>query len=819
MDLPTCPSCGQSVLDEDSVDCPFCGSPMKGGGAGKPRKPVAAPAAKKVEAKPAATGPKGIPGKQAAGGDDDPFAVDTSIQQKAIPVSARPAPGKTLIVKCPMCDEEGYISPKSAGQLVRCANAKCKVPVFTAPVPVEAPVVVVAPKKPRLSPNAILFSVVGVVVLGALGTFFVLFNGGSGDQKAVALTEDQKRMIAEAKATREANEKKAAETVQAAAETKAVEAADPAKLAAAELATLTAQWPEQMLIAVRTTAPNRMAAGRRRAALAFVAQGNLAEARNQLDQLGKIAGAPEYEAILPLVALAWKLSEADDEAGAKELITKAAGLAPTLPAVGRFPLDCRLALAAALAANGRPEDAAAMIDEPKQTSGAEQFSATLAVSAVRGPDTLDAVDWPGRTAVKDERPRRWLNPRAAGVVLALAARGKLDEAAAFARAVTSPEARSSACLALSIVAGTIDLPRDRRIALQAKLLEAAESSRGLKARLLVHQGAWDLDAAADLRAQASRLLSPDTAKPEVPSIEGTKALLEFKLPENRPETLTRAIALAELAVSVPSGSPEAAKSEELLAAALAQARSVSPGLALLQSLKETVDASTTAELRATLKAELNLKSNDAADRKVVEYRQQVEKLLRAARERFDATLEILMIAAAGGQGEFVKTELARGTQAEALAEQEPYAQSFLPFLLEPGLVEAVPSAYSAESGRALPAGLRFTLLEQAGGNAAPADLVAALTSADNKDRTFDELGARLIARLAKTGRYPELLEFLGASNDVGFQEDAVWLAGASVGPQGALALWKTLEPRLVKEPALRAAALAGLLQGISRPAR
>jgi hypothetical protein len=791
---------------------------MKGGGSGTPRKPVATPAAKKAESKPA-SGPKGIPGKQAPAGDDDPFAVDTSIQQKAIPVSARPAPGKTLVVTCPMCDETGYINPKSAGQLVRCANAKCKVPVFTAPPPVEAPVEVVKTKKSRLSPNAILFTVVGVAVLGALATFFVLFNGGSGDQKAPPLTEDQKRLIAEAKAVREANEKKAAEVAQAATETKPVESADPATLAAAELAAQTAQWPEQMLNAVRTTAPNRMAAGRRRAALAFVAQGNLDEARNQLDQLGKIAGAPEYEAILPLVAMAWKLSEAGDQAGAEQLITKAAALAPTLPTVGRFPLDCRLALAAALAATGRAPEAATMIEEPRQTSAVEHFSATLAVSAVRGPVALYSVDWPGRTAVYDERPRRWLNPRAAGVVLALAARGKLDEAAAFARAVTSPDARSTACLALSLAAGTLDLPRDRRIALQAKLLEAAESSRGLKARLLVHQARWDREAASDLFGQANRLLASETTPPSEPSLEGSKALLELKLPDNRPETLTRAIALAELAVSAPSGSPEATGAQTLLAAALVKARSVAPGLALMQSLKEGVDSSTTAELRAMLKSELNLKSNDAADRKVVEYRQQVEKLLRAARERFDATLEILLIAAAGGQGEFVRTELARGVEAEALAEQEPYSQSFLPFLLEPSVVAAVPSIYSAEGGRALPAGLRFALLEQAGATVAPADLLAALTSADNKNRMFDELGARLIARLAQAGRAAELLEFLGASNDVGFQEDAVWLAGAAAGPEGALALWKTLEPRISKEPALRAAALAGLLHGISRPAK
>ncbi|MFN7805400.1 MAG: hypothetical protein ACK5TO_15375, partial [Planctomycetaceae bacterium] len=33
MELAICPTCKQSVLDDDAVECPFCGSPMKPGAA------------------------------------------------------------------------------------------------------------------------------------------------------------------------------------------------------------------------------------------------------------------------------------------------------------------------------------------------------------------------------------------------------------------------------------------------------------------------------------------------------------------------------------------------------------------------------------------------------------------------------------------------------------------------------------------------------------------------------------------------------------------------------------------------------------------
>src|SRR5262245_2016313 len=122
MDLPTCPACKQSVLDDDAVDCPFCGAPMKGG-PGKPRTatapkpgPSKAATTKTTPGTSTATSVSAVktalasdkPGKPAAkeapdqpppAEDDDPFAVDQSVAASALPVSRQPVAGKTLEVK------------------------------------------------------------------------------------------------------------------------------------------------------------------------------------------------------------------------------------------------------------------------------------------------------------------------------------------------------------------------------------------------------------------------------------------------------------------------------------------------------------------------------------------------------------------------------------------------------------------------------------------------------------------------------------------------------------------------------------------------
>src|SRR5437773_2218866 len=111
MDLPTCPACKQSVLDDDATECPFCGAPMKGGSPAARAKTPSAAATKSSPAKPAPA--KAAPGPSAAvkmspaasretkaddrsadATEDDPFGIDKTATANAIPVSRQQGPGK-----------------------------------------------------------------------------------------------------------------------------------------------------------------------------------------------------------------------------------------------------------------------------------------------------------------------------------------------------------------------------------------------------------------------------------------------------------------------------------------------------------------------------------------------------------------------------------------------------------------------------------------------------------------------------------------------------------------------------------------------------
>ena len=178
MSLPTCPSCGQSVLEDNPVDCPFCGAAMDGSrGAKNTPRPKAGPVinrpgARKIPEKPAAPtapvvdsvtpapeAPK--PAARPAGGprgskpvvdEDDPFGVGmASAAAQAIQATAKPEKGRLLKVVCPMCEQVGFVPKNAVGKSVKCANEKCMVPIFTAHDPSEQ----VTDRKPvRMSDEA-----------------------------------------------------------------------------------------------------------------------------------------------------------------------------------------------------------------------------------------------------------------------------------------------------------------------------------------------------------------------------------------------------------------------------------------------------------------------------------------------------------------------------------------------------------------------------------------------------------------------------------------------------------------------------------------
>ena len=146
MDLPSCPACNQSVLDDDAIHCPFCGASMSGDGSTVPVQQHQAPTTTSAQTDPGhdeaatdaspqpispTTQPKAAP--TASSDDSDPFAVDPATSKPAVPAAPKPTRKRTWRVHCPMCDTPGFLPRQAAGHDVKCANPECLVPIFTAP--------------------------------------------------------------------------------------------------------------------------------------------------------------------------------------------------------------------------------------------------------------------------------------------------------------------------------------------------------------------------------------------------------------------------------------------------------------------------------------------------------------------------------------------------------------------------------------------------------------------------------------------------------------------------------------------------------------
>jgi hypothetical protein len=208
MELPSCPSCHQSVLDDDAELCPFCGASLKKGAsstvkAAPAQRPAAAPSRPSASSKPASPTPSTAspsrparPSKPAAGSRpstpsgakgafaqdklaaedsarsaakdalEESFQVDTSAGRDVPVASRQRSQTRSYKIRCPMCETVGYVPRSAAGKDIRCANRDCMVPIFTAPRPekkVEEEVV--RPK--RLTPKNILGGLICVTALSA----------------------------------------------------------------------------------------------------------------------------------------------------------------------------------------------------------------------------------------------------------------------------------------------------------------------------------------------------------------------------------------------------------------------------------------------------------------------------------------------------------------------------------------------------------------------------------------------------------------------------------------------------------------------------
>ncbi len=437
MSLPTCPHCGQSVLDDDVDECPFCEESLSAKPSAKPKKPVdkkpAQPAAKSPAEKPQ---PKKRPAKkqEAAESAEEPFAVDQAAMSNAVPLRPKPTKGRTYEVVCPMCETKGYTSPKAGGREVKCANPECLVPLFPCPEPPPKPVEE-DPAPQGMSP--VQLGVISLIALAAVGGgvwFFILKKDSPSQAPFQQPITDNNN-----------GEQNPNPDVKPIITTPPVEPPPKPKVLDYE------QLSQQALEAMLDTSRRPSGSGKVRPkaliprwiSLAYADRGDLENAQKELERLPKVGADMSHFRVMPWVNMAWKLRERGESAAAMEAATQALKFAQEVPESYHETWNEAISLSALLIALDRESEMEGLLERKflARSSKAERtlWVELMAIWLDRSFD-LEAMEHV-RSLVPVQDPER------AGVVWQLVLHGAEKKALDHAKAISDPKTRGETLVA------------------------------------------------------------------------------------------------------------------------------------------------------------------------------------------------------------------------------------------------------------------------------------------------------------------------------------------------------------------------------------
>lgn len=602
---------------------------MSGKPSAKPAPKAAAPAAKPTG--PAAKGPaaKG-PEKPAPGAarprasepepekpadDGDPFDVDSLALKNAIAVSPKPAKGRTVEIKCPMCETIGYIAPAHGGKDVKCCNPACRLPIFKAPktqVEVKA-----EPEKPKglTTPMLAGIGLVIAAIAGGAVWWFVLreqpkLDFGPVDQVVGPVVSD--------------GNKKVIDNVVKPVEEKVVPIEEIRKITLREIPTLSNGISSRPL-------------GRQIAAEVALTTGDLAGAQTQLEALTKLGPANEHYLIEPVAIMLHQMISTGKGAQADPLLTNTLPITKKLPEVGRHSFDAAANIAAAMVRLNRNSDALALLERQseKDTAGRGQLSLLWNAARARGTYHM------GQEALLSHLELS-VDPLWVSTCLNLCRHEQWDQALAWSKSANNSAAQDASMAAWAGMVAS-RLKRIPDAALEEKLkttIEAAGLAAKVRMRVAVAEvrlNAGDTSVTAASATEIEQLLASVAipaamAPPALLDIYGGKGKPFGGLADPRP-TISRALALADVAHlkmrlgDTAGGWTTQEKAMDLL-------RSVAPSPAAMETLLDQTKGAT-AGIEAQLDSALKLGNNGQKIKIALsQYRTQIESILKISNERF-----------------------------------------------------------------------------------------------------------------------------------------------------------------------------------------
>lgn len=820
MDLPTCPACGQSVLD-DVDECPFCGASMSGKPTHK-RGSAPAPTAKAASsppkpAVPDATSTSVAEGERPKPANDDPFAVDVETVRKAIPLRPRPTKGRRHKIVCPMCETPGYASSQVAGKEVRCANRECLVPVFTAPE-IKSPEPAESPPEPsRLSAGVIVSAAIVLIAVVGVGVwYFVLRDTGQNKQPLIGGAQTNA-------GTSPGSKPQSVQDLLAKLNKDASNDGSP-KVAGRttnkplSLAEMQNRALATMIEASQARTGNRSKPFcRRLTAEAYADIGDLAEAQVQLDQLMSLRPKVPYYQVTPLVSIAWRERESGQADAAKQTLEQAWQAAQGLPKFGRDSIDSATALATLLVAGGREAEARALLDKYERPDPLGELSARLQIVRALGSFDLDQP--------ADAEPLLpWTAPQSVAVTLSLAAHGNWDEAFHWAQAHPDLEARTECVIAWAEAWTEDALQHDQPARLQR--LETTEDDLPSAAqarfwsRVAMRQFLHGDQSRAQQSLDKAQTLVNSLSVPAEFTLPDMKGLYYLKLPDPGAFRMA-AVACAETArVEAALGRPKEAWTA--LLQALGFARGTAPSVPAIEQRLQEIKSLGSTVLRNRLRAVLELDSDDEARRRFRTYRQQCRTVEEAAQARSDLQVALLTRLAEGELLDPIWTEVEQRAKHQDVDRREPYFQSSLPWVLatrfrDRGAAERAQAVESALAGARLESDPQIQMKRTS------AQLIedGRMEQAAKLFRQFETVDAalrqqwimRLACRLVKSKGAASACQFALGLDDPLLREDTFEFTAALATKTGAGAQVWPFAGNSLLSPTERIALCRGLIAG------
>jgi hypothetical protein len=748
----------------------------------------------------------------AAPADDDPFAVDQSATASATPVSAKPAPGKTLEVTCPMCETKGFVSPKFAGKLVKCCNPQCMVPVFTAPK-IEKPVVVAPPPAPKKS-LPWMYIIGGLCAVAIAATCIVVMNR-PGVTEIPPPEFPAWQTTKKDQAPEDANLAKAKNSDQAKAKLNGEDKGGAQTATPEEGPAFVENTLQRIVDAGQNMPNNRKPLWLRLLSTAYVHAGELKQARERLDLIERPGAPSPYEAVLPWVAVAWQ--QAESPAEFKQSVDHIQRLAGTLPPRGRYATEAAIAAAPLLVVAGKTAEAHALVAGHHSDHGVEQLAASLRIVIDDGSFDLDAP-MPGRTFGD------WQAPLETAVTLILAAHGKWDDALAWASAATDLAAKTEASIVWSEVFARRAVPAEDAAGFERARKVAEGLSPQGRPRLLARLAAVKLSqgdraSAESLLAEAQSLMAGFKV-PEPVKVSGAKPLIALKLTDPVP-LRQAALAAAEIAgVQAQLNQTTAAWDNVLLAIRFLQG--IGPSMSSILERMTQLEREPS-RLQNELNSEMGLKKEAEKRSAFNRYRERLKGDVEKATEmRYVWELAVLEAAARFGLLDQVWDELQVLDRKQNANEREPVLTSAVPLIVaaryaalgnekkRDEIHKAVASTVNGNDPRAAEAYAesRFAAGDYSG---AIGRLNEGMTAAG----TLHESTLKMACRLVANGKITEAIAFCNGIRDSALREEGLWLTAAMAARSGRAAAFARASSGLATMES--AAANAGLVAGLKAP--